>query len=100
MKLKARGDRSNFWHLCDGFAEIKLHELDGRTPMARKGSDNVVKPPILQCADYARLHVSHKPFWLFSVGLLITGMKFRIMIVDHGGVQLSTMHSITGHSRR
>ncbi|KAH9933885.1 uncharacterized protein B0H18DRAFT_982501 [Fomitopsis serialis] len=79
-----------FWDDCVGFAEIKV-TADGNDPSS---DEDDVKPAILQCADYARYHLSIRPFWNFSVALLITGTVFRVLIADRGGILLSPVHSI------
>ncbi|KZT66586.1 hypothetical protein DAEQUDRAFT_758692 [Daedalea quercina L-15889] len=79
-----------FWDSCAGFAEVKVQKEENDPPR----DETVVKPVILQCADYARYHMAFRPFWNFSVTLLITGTVFRVMIVDHDGVILSPRHSI------
>ncbi|KAH9935469.1 uncharacterized protein B0H18DRAFT_1101224 [Fomitopsis serialis] len=79
-----------FWDTCAGFAEIKVKEEENSLPH----TESSIKPAILQCADYARYHMAFRPFWIFSVTLLITGTVFRVMIVDRDGVVLSPLHSI------
>ncbi|KAH9933881.1 uncharacterized protein B0H18DRAFT_951835 [Fomitopsis serialis] len=81
----------SFWDGCVGFAEIKI-DADGNKPPL----DGIpsVKTAILQCAHYARYHMSFRPFWLFSVTLLLTGTVFRVMIADRAGIILSPLHSI------
>lgn len=80
------------WDGCLGFAEIKVAASENKKPQEKKRA--VVKPAVLQCADYARLHLACRQFWIFSVALLITGTDFRVMIIDHAGVLLSPIHSI------
>ncbi|EPS93208.1 hypothetical protein FOMPIDRAFT_1056198 [Fomitopsis schrenkii] len=87
--LSDNPDRAS-WHACDGFAEIKAAEEENYPPQDPRH----VKDAILQCADYARYHMAFRPFWIFSVTLLVTGTTFRVMIVDHEGVILSSLHSI------
>jgi hypothetical protein len=53
-----------------------------------------VKPVVCQAADYARLHLSARPFQLFSVGLLIFGAKFCVAIFDRAGVMFSPIHDM------
>ncbi|KAH9935475.1 uncharacterized protein B0H18DRAFT_951014 [Fomitopsis serialis] len=79
-----------FWDSCAGFAEIKVKEEENSLPR----TESSIKAAILQCADYARYHMAFRPFWIFSVTLLITGTVFRVMIVDRDGVVLSPLHSI------
>ena len=78
------------WHTCDAFAEIKAAEEESNRPENPKH----VMSAVLQCADYARYHMAFRPFWIFSVILLITGTTFRVAIVDHEGVILSSLHSL------
>ncbi|KZT68909.1 hypothetical protein DAEQUDRAFT_757301 [Daedalea quercina L-15889] len=82
-----------FWDKCVGFAEIKVNAENNRRPRD-ESTTGTVKDAILQCANYARYHMAFRPFWNFSITLLITGTDFRIMIVDHDGVVLSPIHSI------
>ena len=82
-------DRAS-WYTCDAFAEIKAAEEENNRPK----DPNHVMSAVLQCADYGRYHMAFRPFWIFSVTLLITGTTFRVMIVDHEGVLLSPLHSI------
>lgn len=70
------------WRHCIGFAEVKLSRAD--SPQAK--SDNVVNWTTQQAADYARLHMSVRPFQLFLVGLFVTGLKFCVAIFDREGV--------------
>ncbi|TFY51724.1 hypothetical protein EVJ58_g10414, partial [Rhodofomes roseus] len=83
------------WDGYLGFAEIKVDPAENTPP---KDLQKTVHKAILQCADYARIHLSCRQFWLFSVILLITGTDFRVMIVDHSGVLLSPLHSIIDDS--
>ncbi|KAF8908626.1 hypothetical protein CPB84DRAFT_1767103 [Gymnopilus junonius] len=75
------------WHHQAAFCEIMASE---------QHSPNIgeVKPIVAQAANYARLHLSAHPFQLFSVGLLIFGLKFCVAIFDRGGVCFSPICSI------
>jgi len=53
-----------------------------------------IKDIVTQAADYARLHMSARPFQLFSVGLLIFGSKFCVAIFDRDGIQFSPVKDI------
>ncbi|KAF7423049.1 hypothetical protein PC9H_011213 [Pleurotus ostreatus] len=72
------------WLQTDWFVEIKPKESQG---LAAK--DATISEVVCQAADYARLHMSCRPFQLFSVGLLIFGRKFMVGIFDRDGVSLS-----------
>ena len=45
-----------------------------------------VKESVAQAADYARLHMSCRPFQLFSISILIFSSSFTISVYDRGGV--------------
>ena len=46
-------------------------------------------PVVSQAANYARLHISCRPFQLFSIGVIIFASGFTVSVFDRGGV----MHS-------
>ncbi|KAH8094549.1 hypothetical protein BXZ70DRAFT_947969 [Cristinia sonorae] len=72
----------------DSFLEIRPLASQGLIP---KGSDKTKVPQTLaQTADYARLHMSSRPFQLFTVALVICGSKFVVAIFDRDGVTVST----------
>ncbi|KAH9942890.1 hypothetical protein B0H21DRAFT_810613 [Amylocystis lapponica] len=52
-------------------------------------NDSTVKPIVAQAADCARIHLSARPFQLFSIGLLIFGSQFCVGIFDRDGVTFS-----------
>ncbi|KLO08113.1 hypothetical protein SCHPADRAFT_908868 [Schizopora paradoxa] len=81
--LGAKG-KSNIWKTTDAFAEVKLDPND--SPSNRRSSKNNI---LSQSANYARLHMSARPFLLFSIGLLIFGTRFCVCIFDRGGVRIS-----------
>lgn len=72
----------------DGFAEIKATQQQGPKGSS-KAMDITIQEIMYQSADYARLHLSARPFWLFSVGLLIFGSGFSAAIYDRDGVAVS-----------
>lgn len=41
--------------------------------------------PTIQSSDHARLHLSARPFCLFSIGLFIYGSGFSVAMFDHKG---------------
>jgi hypothetical protein len=84
-----------FWRYSSGFVEIKPTEAQGPEPH-RPG---IVKQIVVQAADYARLHISARPFQLFSVGLLIFGSKFSVAIFDRDGVQFSPAKDMWDHTQ-
>ncbi|EMD39352.1 hypothetical protein CERSUDRAFT_93391 [Gelatoporia subvermispora B] len=77
------------WWLRLGFGEVKLKKADG------PGNDPaVVKPIVIQTADYARYHLAGRPFQLYSVGFLVFGSGFCVGIYDRAGVQFSPVFDI------
>ncbi|KAF4566023.1 hypothetical protein EYR40_002157 [Pleurotus pulmonarius] len=72
------------WKDTDWFVAIKPAESQGLA-----AEDAPISEVVCQAADYARLHVSCRPFQLFSVGLLIFGRKFMVGFFDRDGVSLS-----------
>ncbi|KAF8589552.1 hypothetical protein K439DRAFT_1657964 [Ramaria rubella] len=77
----------HLWRQRSAFSEIK--------PTAKQSpvgsSPKTIKPIVTQAGNYARLHMSARPFLLFSVGLLIFGSQFCVAIFDRDGVQFSPM---------
>ncbi|KAH9858542.1 hypothetical protein C2E23DRAFT_6538 [Lenzites betulinus] len=49
---------------------------------------------LTQVANYARVHLSARPFAAFSVGIMIYGDKFCVGIFDRLGVQLSPQYNM------
>ncbi|KAF8579377.1 hypothetical protein K439DRAFT_1416273 [Ramaria rubella] len=80
----------HLWRHRSAFAEIKPNASLGPVP----ASAGVVKDIVAQSADYARLHMSAKPFQLFTYGLLIFGSKFCVAIYDRDGVLFSPTHDM------
>ncbi|KAF4584862.1 hypothetical protein EYR40_001682 [Pleurotus pulmonarius] len=72
------------WMDVDWFVQVKPTESQGLAT-----EDAPISEVVCQAADYARLHMSCRPFQLFSVGLLIFGRKFMVSILDRDGVLLS-----------
>ena len=79
--------KSTLWRDRTAFAEIKPSTKQGPKPSKLDGT--TILSIVLQCADYARLHMSARPFQLFSVGLLIFGSHFCVGIFDRDGVTFS-----------
>ncbi|KAF8589250.1 hypothetical protein K439DRAFT_1658060 [Ramaria rubella] len=81
----SKPDVPHLWRQRSAFSEIK--------PTAKQSpvgsSPNTIKPIVTQAGNYARLHMSARPFLLFSVGLLVFGSQFCVAIFDRDGVQFS-----------
>jgi hypothetical protein len=88
--LTASGQRHVLWHQCGGFCEIKPTPQQG----PKSANPKVVTPFVCQAAYHARLHLSARPFLLFSVGLLIFGSHFCVAIFDRAGVLFSPIHDM------
>ncbi|KAF8067465.1 hypothetical protein FPV67DRAFT_1669349 [Lyophyllum atratum] len=86
------GIRSQRWCDRDGFCQAKPTKTQG--PKPRPGHDAVVNDLVAQTAEYARLHMSSRPFLLFSVGLLIFGSDFCIAICDREGITFSPIKNM------
>lgn len=86
MAPGANGDSTD-WGDHDGFAEIKATSKQG--PHPPNSRDETVQEIVYQSADFARLHLSSRPFMLYSVGLLIYGSRFSAGIFDRDGVSIS-----------
>lgn len=52
-------------------------------------ADDKVTESVAQAADYARMHMSCRPFQIFSVNVMIFASHFTVSVYDRGGV----MHS-------
>lgn len=79
-----------FWRHSTAFLEVKPSRQQGPQPSSGESVLSIVS----QSADYARLHLSARPFQLFSVGLLIFGNKFCAAIFDRGGIMFSPVHDM------
>ncbi|KAH9943569.1 hypothetical protein B0H21DRAFT_492197 [Amylocystis lapponica] len=75
----------HLWRHRSAFIEIKPTNMQGPVP----SNNSTVKPIVAQAADYARIHLSARPFQLFSIGLLIFGSRFCVGIFDRDGVTFS-----------
>jgi len=89
--LRPSADKtSRKWSDRDGFCEIKATKGQGPKPV----NEQTVREIVSQAADYARLHMSSRPFMLFSVGLLIFGSDFCLAIFDRSGVTFSPIKNM------
>ncbi|GJJ15502.1 hypothetical protein Clacol_009780 [Clathrus columnatus] len=79
------------WRHRAAFIELKATSAQGPKPVKQ---GNTVKAIVSQAADYARLHLTCRPFQLFSIGLLIFGKQFCVAIFDKDGVQFSPIHDL------
>ena len=86
----ASGGKRVLWRETGGFCEVKSTPQQG----PKFTDPKVVKPVVCQAADYARLHLSARPFQLFSIGLLIFGSEFCVAIFDRAGVLFSPIHDM------
>ncbi|KAF7976750.1 hypothetical protein HWV62_5734 [Athelia sp. TMB] len=88
-----RQQASQLWHHQSAFAEFKA--TSGQGPYVKQGiQSDIPRPIVTQAADYARLHLSARPFQLFSICLLIFGDHFCVAIFDRNGVIFSPQHGI------
>ncbi|KII84976.1 hypothetical protein PLICRDRAFT_32185 [Plicaturopsis crispa FD-325 SS-3] len=89
---------TRLWRVKSGWVAVKVKVEDGPVPASimhnRDGTDTDIQDMLTQAADYARLHLSARPFQLYSVGLLIFGSKFCVGFFDRDGVQLSPVHDM------
>ncbi|KAI0058535.1 hypothetical protein BV25DRAFT_1829977 [Artomyces pyxidatus] len=90
--LVPAGMRSNFWRDRLAFAEIKPTKKHG--PQPNDLESDTVKDLCVEAAEYARLHMSSRPFQLFSIGLLICGSDFYVGIFDRAGVTYSPCYNM------
>ncbi|KAF8816214.1 hypothetical protein BYT27DRAFT_7333558 [Phlegmacium glaucopus] len=86
----ASGAKHVLWCQIGGFCEVKRTLQQG----PKSKDPKFVKPVVCQAADYAQLHLSARPFQLFSVGLLIFGSEFCVAIFDRAGVLFSPVHDM------
>lgn len=89
--LRSKDNPPHFWRHRSAFAQINPSPAQGPMPSDLERS---VKPIVTQAADYARLHISARPFQLFSVALLIFGSQFCVAIFDRDGVQFSPVYDM------
>lgn len=76
---------SKNWRHRDAFGEVKPTKKQGPKP----ATGGTILPIVTQCADYARLFMSARPFMLFCVGILIFGTEFCVGIFDRDGITFS-----------
>ena len=86
----ASNSKRVLWRQTGAFCEVKPTPQQG----PKSKDPQVVKPMVCQAVDYARLHLSARPFQLFSFGLLIFGSKFCINIFDRAGALFSPIHNM------
>jgi hypothetical protein len=86
----ASGGERVLWRETAGFCTVKSTPQQG----PKSKDPKVVKLVVCQAADYARLHLSARPFQLFSVGLLIFGSEFCVAIFDRAGVLFSPIYDM------
>ncbi|KAI0641631.1 hypothetical protein C8Q79DRAFT_282658 [Trametes meyenii] len=86
---KANWDRKEVrtrWRDRDGFIEVKPSGRQHPYP-AKEGDP--ARPLLTQTANYARLHLSARPFCAFSVSIMIFGNDFCVCIFDRAGGRIS-----------
>ncbi|KAI0641616.1 hypothetical protein C8Q79DRAFT_988260 [Trametes meyenii] len=86
---KANWDRKEVrtrWRDRDGFIEVKPSARQHPYP-AKEGDP--ARPLLTQTANYARLHLSARPFCAFSVSIMIFGNDFCVCIFDRTGGRVS-----------
>ncbi|KLO08114.1 hypothetical protein SCHPADRAFT_620260 [Schizopora paradoxa] len=79
------------WNIKDGFCIARIKPLFGPSTPANPNRNSEI---LLQSANYVRLHLSSRPFLLFSIGLLIYGTRFSVCIFDRAGVRISLEHDM------
>ncbi|KAH8073802.1 hypothetical protein BXZ70DRAFT_902862, partial [Cristinia sonorae] len=80
------------WLSVDWFLDVKPRVDQG---VATK--ETTIPEAVCQGADYSRLHMSSRPFQLFSVGLLIFGLKFMVGIFDRDGITFSPVYDLNAN---
>ncbi|KAF7986621.1 hypothetical protein HWV62_26422 [Athelia sp. TMB] len=85
-------EATHYWRGMICWGEIKPLYQDG--PQPHDPTNSVPEDIVTQTADYARHHLSARPFLLFSVGLLIFGGHFCIGIYDREGIEFSPYSSL------
>ncbi|KAL0960123.1 hypothetical protein HGRIS_011764 [Hohenbuehelia grisea] len=76
------------WRGMDSFLEVKPSSSQGVIP--KNPDKETVLKTLAQTADYGRLHMSSRPFQLFSVAVVISGFKFVVAIFDRDGATVSS----------
>lgn len=89
--LNPLGKRRLLWRnvLCCIAVELEANAGPLRERDVPPNADDKVKESVAQAADYARMHMSCRPFQIFSVNVMIFASHFTVSIFDRGGV----MHS-------
>ncbi|KAL0960122.1 hypothetical protein HGRIS_011763 [Hohenbuehelia grisea] len=72
----------------DSFLEIKPLSSQGIIP--NNSDEATVLKTLTQTAEYGCLHLSSRPFQLFSVAVVISGSKFVVVIFDRDGATVSS----------
>ncbi|KAJ8495523.1 hypothetical protein ONZ51_g1659 [Trametes cubensis] len=78
--------RQRRWCDRDGFVQVKPSNKQHVYPTDPGGPASRL---LTRVADYARLHLSARPFAVFSISLLIFGCGFCVCIIDRQGVLVS-----------
>ncbi|KAJ8522304.1 hypothetical protein ONZ45_g1106 [Pleurotus djamor] len=76
------------WRGMDSFLEVKPTSAQGLVP--KSADPKEVAQTLAQTADYARLHLSSRPFQLFSIAVVVSCSKFVVAIFDRDGVTVSS----------
>lgn len=79
------GYTQSLWRVRDWFLEIKATRAQSGSGITEPSSTNI----LVQCTDYARLHLSARPFFLFSVGVTYAGSEVCALIFDRDGATVS-----------
>ena len=82
--------KSKLWRDLDAFGKVKPLKKQGPKPAITGTIPSIV----VQCADYARLFMSARPFMLFCVGILIFGTEFCVGIFDCDGITFSPVYDM------
>ncbi|KLO14792.1 hypothetical protein SCHPADRAFT_292602 [Schizopora paradoxa] len=88
---EASGGDSRSWNCRDGFCIARIKTLWGPSTPENPDTNSEI---LSQSANFARLHLSSRPFLLFSIGLLIYGKRFSVCIFDRAGVRISPEHDM------
>ncbi|KAI0641626.1 hypothetical protein C8Q79DRAFT_282508 [Trametes meyenii] len=78
--------RTYGWHDRDGFVVIRPSSLQHPYPTTE---DGLARPILTHAANCARIHLSARPFLLFSVCLLVFGGDFCVCVFDRAGARVS-----------
>ncbi|KAL0950311.1 hypothetical protein HGRIS_010286 [Hohenbuehelia grisea] len=75
------------WRSLSCFLEVKPTSSQPIVP--KNPNTTAILRSLAQTANYGRLHMSSRPFQLFSIGMMISGSKFAVAIFDRSGVMVS-----------